>query len=593
MDTKGQFDETTPLERLVAAVHTRDHWVRKAAAEELHRRLEPYGTLSPAALLTALAADDTAVRAAAAQILGEMRELTPIPELLGVMGELGDKVRISVAWALAHVGERVSVAAFLSLLNDPISQVRVAVLHGLGERVPITMLLTLLHDSDNSVRLTAARQLGMLGDAAPVGTLADLARDADASMRAAAVSALGGLGVHRGYGGVVHALRDPDDDVRVAAIEALAEWGERMPISHLLPLLDDPAPHVRWQTIRALARVGEPAAIGRIVTELRADAEYARENVFSVLRSGRNSEAAVRQMSRYIPVDALLDCLLDPWWPGAIMAAEFVGALGDAAPLDALLALLHAEEPGRRWAAARALKLSGGHVPIEPLVAALGDDDGNVRAEAAEALERFGSLVPIELLLGALEGGANYTGSVNVQIARALAKRGRQEGIQALVRALADSERRWSAACALGELGRSAPVDPLIAALGDSDAQVRIRAAEALYKTHPDVLAGTVPRLMATLKGERPWTILESIQQTSLTLALSSIRSEMPPLVTYLGELLDWPYWETRMHAAWAVGQLGPRAPEGLILRVRELEHDPQSESVRRVAKRVLEDRAK
>ncbi len=152
MDTKGQFDETTPLERLVAAIHTRDHWVRKAAAAELHRRLEPYGTLSPAALLTALAADDTAVRAAAAQILGEMRELTPIPELLGVMGELGDEVRISAAWALADVGKRVSVAAFLSLLDDPISHVRVAALHGLGERVPITMLLALLHDPDNPVR---------------------------------------------------------------------------------------------------------------------------------------------------------------------------------------------------------------------------------------------------------------------------------------------------------------------------------------------------------------------------------------------------------------------------------------------------------
>jgi HEAT repeat protein len=588
--TKDQFDSTTPLAHVVAGVQKHDHWKRQAAADELRRRLEPPGTLSQAALLAALEADDTELRAAAAQVLGEMRDLTPIDNLIGMLGEENDQVRISIAWALAHAGERVPVDAVLPLLEDSMGSVRIAALAGMGNRAPVATLLAALRDP--SVRDTAAHWLRMRGDGAHVGALAHLARDEDAGVRAAAITALGADGSSTYADLVVDALRDLDPGVRLKAIEEIAEWGERMPADRLLPLLDDPTTAVQFQAIKALARIGEPTAIARIVAEARVEGEFARENLYSGLRSGRNSDVAMRQISRHIPADVLLACLHDPWWPGGFMAAEFVGALGDAAPLDELLTLLRDAEPGTRWAAAHALTFIRDRVPIEPLLEALGDSDGNVRGEAAEALERFGADVPVERLLGALEGGADYVGSVNVQVAAALAKLGRQEGIEALVQVLCSDALGWNAARALGEIGSAAPIEPLIAAFGNSNTQVRIRAAESLHKTHPEALAAVVPMLLTTLKGDHPWPALESLRQTNVALALGTIGSDAPAFVARLIELLGWPYWETRMRAIWAIGRLGSRAPESAIEQLRERVHDPESDSVRRMAERVLEDSA-
>lgn len=572
------FDADTPLETLIAALGTTDYFARQAATKELRRRGEPGTRISAEEIVTTLAADTTQARTRAALVLREFGDMVPADVFVDALDDEDASVRTIAAHALSGASARVSEEFWVSRLGDDDPVVRAAALRALGARMHQSALLAAIHDPEWTVRDSVSEIAFALGKHVPVAGLIEALGDGSNAVRAAAAEALAYLpGDMLPLSTALRALDDSDEEVRRYAVVALADLGNLLPAERLRACLDDPSVTVRWEAAKALARVGDPVGVDFIIGQLRADHEYARENALSAICTGLYAERARREIVRQLPIALLLDLLRDAYWPCAIMAADLIGDLGNAAPAAELLALMDDAQAGTRWAALRALRESGYVIPVGRLLQALHDEDAAVRREAVLALDGQGDEVPIELMLSLVE-------EHDATIALVIAKRGRHEGIDALVQTLRTMQGRWGAARALGELGGRAPAEPLVEALGGSDAQTAIAAAGTLRAAHPEVCMAIVPELVSVLQGGEIGPILEPMMLARAIRAVAILDVGASKLASLFGAYLDHPHWEVRMLSAHvlrrASGDLLPPVADAL----EQLKGDPESPDVRRFA---------
>lgn len=577
-----------PLEPLIQALYHSSDEGRRKAAEALRQGGEPGEQLSSEALIHMLLRDTTPLRSAAAYILRAWREYVPVESLFLAMKDTEEEVRKAAKWALTDVGKYAPQERLLSHLTDPDTTVRAAVLYALGARAPLASVLEALQAPEEDLREAAVSLVGLLREQVPVEPLIRMLQAEEAGIRAAAARALGELGERIPVEPLIEALRDTDADVRLAAIRALANAGDRMPQVALHALLDDTNidQPMRQAAAKALVRVGDPAAVAVIVESFHADHEYARENALIFLV--QSTEAEKQEIARNLPIEELMHLLPDEWWPVGNMAARMIATLGDAAPFAELLALLHNPLPQARCAALYALALLGKQIPlseripIETVLTALAAEDVETRRNAAEVLDYFGPDVPVDRLLPLLE-------EEDVRVARTVAKRGQQEGIDALVASLRTRDHAWHAAAALGELGEHAPLEPLLAALHHSEWTVRHAVAEVLYQTHPEMLPQVVPELAETLCTGQVGPLLEPLRQVLITQTLAMLRSPQLTIVEWLNTSLDVLDWEVRMWAALGLSWIKPIGSEATIEKLRRLLDDPESASVRKAARYAIE----
>ena len=574
------------FEQLVLELHSYSDTRRGKAAEALRQQGEPGGQLSAETLIQILQHDTIPLRIAAANILREWGGAVPIEPLLLALQDADVRVRPAIQWAIAEVGKYARQEYLLPHLTASDTRMRAAVILALGTRTPIPAVLQAICDPDEGVREAAVLQIGQLRDQIPVELLISELQSQDAGRRATAAIALGTLEAQIPVAPLVRALHDPEEAVRLAATRALANTGPQLPRAALRSLLDDANHAIRQAALKALARIGDPTALARIVDSLHADHEWKRETALQHLVEGTNEER--HEIARQLPIEELLHLLTDAWWPVGYMAAGLIAMLGKHAPLADILALLSHPLPQARWAALSVLALLGEHhplsqlIPIEPVLNALEADDAETRRGAVSILEDFGPVVPVGTLLPLIEDG-------DTRIAHILAKRGRQEGIDALVASLRTRDHAWHAAKAIGDLGKHAPAEPLLAALSTSNTTVRYAVAEALYKTHPEFLVQLVPELVETLCSGQGGPLLEPLRPVLLVRALAALHSPLPALLVCFDQSLDAPNWEVRMWAALGLSWMTPKVFEAPIEKLRHLLDDPESASVRKAAHYALE----
>ena len=63
-------------------------------------------------------------------------------------------------------------------------------------------------------------------------------------------------------------------------------------------------------------------------------------------------------------------------------------------------------------------------------------------------------------------------------------------------------------------------------------------------------------------------------------LCLLSWKQSSPPLLEKLTEFLGWHYWQVRLHAVWALGEIRRNISDLAIRRLLKLRHDPESAAV-------------
>lgn len=303
----------------------------------------------------------------------------------------------------------------LDALQDEHVAVRAAAAQALGERgdtAAINALLAALRrDTSREVRRVAAWALGEIEDSRAVpGLVAALREERDREVRHAIVQALGEIESPDAVPGLSAAVRGEDDvEIRRLMVWALGEIESAEAVPVLMTLIRDPDQETRRQVARALGEIESPAAVEPLAAMLQAERDAGvRETIVWALgeiedpRASVPLQAALRDTSLAVRRKAVwalgeLDGLEQA--PAGLIAAtrdsdvevrrgaaHALSEIQDPASVPALVAMLRDTDLDVRRNAVHALGEIRGTQAVEALVAALRDEDPEIRRLAAQAL---------------------------------------------------------------------------------------------------------------------------------------------------------------------------------------------------------------
>ena len=216
------------------------------------RRLKERGDIQ--GLVRAVGNKDRGVQYEAVEALGDLRDPSAIPALMGALtGDQYSGIRWKAVEALTKIGPD-SVSPLIEVLKNPDPDIRwkaAVALGEIGDPRGIDPLVKLLDDSDRFVRSRAAYALIHIGPPA-LPSLSGALNHPDATVRLGAVGVLGKIGDPQAISALVNALADQSPDVRQEAISALSRQGDRA-IAALSDRLHDPDRFIRRRAVLALA----------------------------------------------------------------------------------------------------------------------------------------------------------------------------------------------------------------------------------------------------------------------------------------------------------------------------------------------------
>ena len=238
------------------------------------------------AAMESLKTDNPAVRMAAANTLGFMREdaAEAVPVLINALEDSYEPVRRNAIYALGAIGKP-AVEPLIDTLDaekeafemEPILHICDAA-HGLAAlgASAVSELVATLKDERENVRASAAYALGEMGPVAAeaVDTLITLLTDESEAVRRHAVSALGMIKVptSKTVPALVEVLENPEDtDLAFFAAQALTRIGPDATAAApaLAEALMSKSAYVRGFSSEALSRIGTAEALQALVPFLR------------------------------------------------------------------------------------------------------------------------------------------------------------------------------------------------------------------------------------------------------------------------------------------------------------------------------------
>jgi HEAT repeat protein len=322
-----------------------------------------------------------------------------VPGLLEGLADPDPEARRAVQSALRHVGPG-SVPGLITALRHRQAAVRAGAAELLGDQQDLgpavgkaaTPLVAALRDRDAGVREQAAGALGQIdtGSERVIGALADLLADPAPPVCGAAARALGQIGpaASPALPRLDLCLAGPDPYLRVEAARAVWRIGRqagRVTPTLIAGLRD---PQVHWQAALALAEVGAraEAAIPALLEALELEVAHrpSRTPASAALALARMSPAAVPGLVRLLGHEK-------PWVRvGAALALAGHGEEARAA-VPSLVRMLEDPDGEARITASNALGAIGGaaSAAIPRLVEVAQDSDEYVRAGALAAINRI------------------------------------------------------------------------------------------------------------------------------------------------------------------------------------------------------------
>jgi HEAT repeat protein len=399
-----------------------------------------------------------------------------------------DRTRMEYVEALARAGDD-GVAELLGLLSEPSWAVRravVAALASLGDAAVPGLCTVLQTQRDSETRLAAAVD-ALVASRADVNTpMVALARQTDlVPVVCDAVQVLGRRRAHPAVSLLGELSKSDDDNVAVAAIEALGRIGGPETVDALIGAVESRHFFRTFPAIDALGRTGDARAVDPL-TALLADPLYAPEAARGLGHTG--NERAVVPLAQLLlrPVDALVRTAAVALaelrerhesrfgdTPG--LARALPEAVGPSAASARVIAAIPGVAPSELVAIARVLGWLGDTVAIEALIS-LVMEDPPVGPAATDALRRLaGRAAPF--ILAHIQSGTSDDRLRLLPIVGYNA-----EGIEALLVCLQDAEAdvRVRACEALARAGDPGAVGALFNLIGDRDGRVSQGAAAAI-----------------------------------------------------------------------------------------------------------------
>ncbi len=255
-------------------------------------------------LLTAAYAQEANEKAALFRIIGEIADVSAVPELIGRVNGKDPIARVHIINVLSRFNTPEIQTALQGLLKDNNKLIRGAALSALHridgpidiERVcallkdpeidvqnkaidvvikanhpeTIRYLIDILKDENENARRAAVEVLNEVGNARSVKYLLEALKDSDWWVRSRAADALGKIGGPRVIDAVLQLVRDKDEDIRRAAIEILNQTKDERAVESLIQATHDNDWWVSERAVDALAEIGSKKAVPRLTEMLQA-----------------------------------------------------------------------------------------------------------------------------------------------------------------------------------------------------------------------------------------------------------------------------------------------------------------------------------
>ncbi len=399
-----------------------------------------------------------------------------------------DRARVDHIESLAR-GGAAGVAPLLALLTDPSWAVRRAVVDALasiGDAATEGLCDVLVNERDHEPRLAAAVDALVASRGSVDGRLLALTKgDASPALVCDAVQVLGRRRVRSAVPVLAVLSTHVDDNVAVGAIEALGRIGGVDTVDALIVAVEARNFFRTFPAIDALGRTGDVRAVLPLQA-LLADPLYAPEAVRALGRTGHESAVAplaallVHAMSALVRTAAIALAELRERYEARfgdteVLRQSLPSSVNAEAASERITSSLAGLAPSELVAVACVLGWLGDDVAIAQLVAMIMDEPP-VGTAAADALRRLGTRATAQLLEAIREGDSALR-------LRLLPIVGYASGsVDDLLRCLddPDADVRVRACEALARLGNPAAVSALFRLIGDRDTRVSQAAAAAI-----------------------------------------------------------------------------------------------------------------
>jgi HEAT repeat protein len=433
------------------------------------------------------------VRLGAVTKIADSDESSLAPNLIPLLGDKDQRVRIAAAEGLGRLRCEAAVPALEKCLKDPAVDVRMAAVKGLKLlRSPkaAPALVEALNDDVPEIGGQAAHALRQLNweptspkeaaawrvalgefDAAvaygseAVEPLVRLTKNAPFHLCIRAVDALSRTGDPQVVKPLLDCLRHQDDIVRSGAATALGQLGDARAVDPLLAVLQDQNQQVALAACGALSKLGDRRAVEPVIALLASASADLRTTAAETLGKLRDTQAV-------LPVVALLKDVAKTVREAAAIA---LGSLRDERAIEALVMAMTDSESLVRQSAIRSLRLidpywerSEAALRMAPaLQELLRSREYWIRQSAAEVLSKLGQAQPHNKALATESDSSRQKQHVAAEI---------------LMQMLTDSDRdfRQAAAEGFGRLNLGDVSAPLLGRLSDKDRDVQLAAARSL-----------------------------------------------------------------------------------------------------------------
>lgn len=421
-------------------------------------------------LAAALADPDASVRAAAADALARVGDVSTVPALFGLLADSNPQVMQATLSAIQALGcnETESLALAAAAAADPRTRrAGLRILSYFGYASGLEALVRATTDGDERTREAALAGIAFLDDPRAVNALLAATEHASAKTRAAAVRALSHLSLDENVTGIIaRCLRDPDAWVRYYACLSAGRLKVTTLVDDLITLVADPAGQVQVAAIEALSHMRAKPAQAALITAARSqDGDLSRAAIVALGSLGGRDAISV-----------LLSHVSSQDSAARMMAITGVANYDGPEATQVLRRAAFDEDPSVRAAAIGLLAARDDPQASEALIALLEDPIVGDKAAAALA-SREHHLPQVSL---AFDGADRHRCDA---LAAVLVRMRRADAEAALLSALESSNvcARRAAASALASLRSPAVARALRkATTEDSDAEVRARAVTSL-----------------------------------------------------------------------------------------------------------------
>ncbi len=222
-------------------------------------------------LLGYLTSDNTLVRRAVAQVIGDLGISDAEDSLILLLRDENGHVRSAAAEALGRLQSRKAVAPLLTLLTDEYESVQESAIYAvaaIGDESILDDLMREFSTRDAFMRRNIALLLGKFSSEHALDALAFALKDEEPKVRKAVVYALGTATGAKALRSLMLAITDDDPEVRMLAAEALGKISAPEARDALISLLEDTDLWVRAAAARGLGRIEGDRSADVLVSHL-------------------------------------------------------------------------------------------------------------------------------------------------------------------------------------------------------------------------------------------------------------------------------------------------------------------------------------